>query len=156
MPDRQLIASGGVLMDDWKAGDWGGVFAGFVAAAAALSKGLAWALNWNEVRSSGREARLASWELNLVAREKAYREEIEGQLTSTRLELARVEGEVEQLRVVLSDVTAELHRHAPQSPTLTRAVRLLHVAYPVDSNTPADLTSLAAKVDAAGGLDGKG
>ena len=150
MTDRHLSASGGLLMDDWKAGDWGGLFAGFVAALAVLGKGLAWLLNWNEARSSGREARLVSWEVNLVARERAYREEIEGQLTATRTELARVEGDVEQLRAVLFDVTTELHRHASGSPALSRAVRLLGMAYPIDPATPADLTALAAQVDAAG------
>ena len=148
MTDRHLTASGGMLMEDWDAGDWGGLFAGFVAGAAALSKGLAWLLNWNEARSSGRAAKLVSWERSLVAREKEYREEIEGQLRFTRTELARVEGDVEQLRAVLFDVTTELHRHASGSPALSRAVRLLGMAYPIDPATPADLTALAAQVDA--------
>lgn len=154
MTDRHLTASGGRLMEDWEAGDWGGLFAGFVAGAAALSKGLAWLLNWNEARSSGREARLVSWEVNLVARERAYREEIEGQLSAARIDLARLEAEVEQLRAVLFDVTTDLHRHAPVSPALSRAVRLLGMAYPIDPATPADLTALAAQVDAA--RDGRG
>ncbi len=112
-------------MDDWSAGDWGGAFAGVIAVTATVGKGLAWLLNWNEARSSGREARLASWESSLVAREKAYREEIEGQLAATRGELARVEIELGVLREVLGEVTAELHRHAPDSPALARAARSL-------------------------------
>lgn len=112
-------------MDKWSAGDWGGAFAGFVAAAAALAKGLAWLLNWNEARSDGREARLISWEHNLVNREKAYREEIEQQLHTTRVDLARVVGEVSVLRGLLVQVTAELHRHAPESAVLAHVATVL-------------------------------
>lgn len=151
MTDRHLTASGGMLMEDWEAGSWGGLFAGLVAAAAVLGKGLAWLLNWNEARSSGREARLVSWEVNLVARERAYREEIEGQLNAARIDLARVEAEIEQLRAVLFAVATELHPHAPGSSALSRAVRLLGMAYPIEPAAPADLTALAAQVDAARG-----
>lgn len=112
-------------MDKWSAGDWGGAFAGAVAVFAALAKGLAWRLDWNETRSSGREARLASWERSLVEREKIYREEIEQQLAGTRRDLARVVGELGVLRAVLGEVTAELHRHAPESPVLAHAARAL-------------------------------
>lgn len=120
-----ITATGGVRMDNLTAGEVGGVFAGAVAALAALGKGLAWLLDWNDARTSGREARLEAWERSLVDREKAYREEIEGQLATTRAELARVEADFTTLRAVLAEVTAELHRHVPDSPALARAARAL-------------------------------
>jgi uncharacterized coiled-coil protein SlyX len=112
-------------MSEWGAGEAGGVFAGAVAALAVLGKGLAWLLNWNETRSSGREVRLAAWEHSLAERERAYREEIEGALAATRAELARVEHDLDTLRGVLGAMAAELHRHAPESPALARAARAL-------------------------------
>lgn len=125
MPYRKLTAAGGSRMEDWSAGDWGGLFAGFVAALAGLGKGVAWLLDWNRNGLSAREVRLSKWEANLVNRERAYREEIEGQLAATRTELGRVELEVGVLREVLGEVTAELHRHAPDSPALTRAAKAM-------------------------------
>lgn len=115
----------GARMDNWSAGEAGGAFAGLVAALAVVGRGLAWLLDWNNARSDNREARLTSWERNLVEREKAYREEIEGQLAATRTELAQVERQVGALRSALSDVTAELRRHTKDSPALMRAAALL-------------------------------
>ena len=120
-----IISGTGAQMEHWDTGQAGGIFAGAVAALAVVGKGLAWLLNWNESRSSGREARLSAWEQSLLAREKAYREEIEAQLAVTRSELGRVEVELGWLREVLAEVTAELHRHAPGSTVLTRAARAL-------------------------------
>lgn len=115
----------GARMDDWTAGDWGGLVAGFVAGLAALGKGLAWLLNWNESRSTGREARLAAWEKSLADRERAYREEIETKLVQAEENLDRVTQRIAQLCGVLRDVTAALRGHDPDSPALSRAEHVL-------------------------------
>jgi hypothetical protein len=126
----QILPSQGAQMNEWNPGEAGGVFAGVVAALAVIGKGLAWLLDWNESRSTGREVRLSKWEASLLAREMAYREKIEVELTATRHELAmarsdveRVEEELGTLRSALAEVTRELHRHAPDNPALARAAR---------------------------------
>lgn len=107
-------------------GEAGGVIAGALAVLASLGAGLRWLFTWTDKRALARDERLRRWEENLIAREKSYREEIEGQLAHTRTELGRVERELEALRAVLAVMASELHRHDPASPALTRALALLN------------------------------
>lgn len=122
---RKTLTTMGAQMDDWSAGDWGGAFAGVLAALAALGKGLAWLLDWNRAGLSSREARLQRWEESLAGREKIYREEIEQHLAETRAELDKVERTMAIMRAVLSEVMLELRHHVPNSPALTRAAETL-------------------------------
>ena len=121
----QTMKNGAIGMDNWSAGDWSGAFAGLVAVLIALGKGLAWLVDWNRAGLTARDTRLQRWEESLVAREKAYREEIESQLEATRTELNRVEGRLSAMTAVLAEVTAELRHHVSDSPALTRAIAAL-------------------------------
>jgi len=116
----------GARMDDWglrDVGAAGGLLTALVAVAVAIGKGIVWLLQWGDHNAEAREAKLQAWEASLVERERAMRIEIEEKLSS-------VEQEVTFLREVLSEVAGELHKHAPESPKLARAVRALGIHTP--------------------------
>lgn len=111
-------AMGTIEMEDWTAGDWGGLMAGAVGLFATVAKGLAWTLNWNEARSTARERRMEAWEASLTAREKQYREEVE-----QRIDM--MQDRVEHLSSALRTVTSALRGYDPASPALAQAEALL-------------------------------
>jgi len=138
------------------AGEVGGIMAGIIAGGAAVAKGIAWLLNWNDARRGEKEDRLATWEKSLAEREKAYREEIEHRLDQVQADLAKANGVAERLNytvstlvVAVEDLTSELESHAPQALSLIRARRLLQSLK--IRPTPAELDALAKKVDAENG-----
>lgn len=129
-------------MDNWSAGEVGGVFAGVVAALAAVGKGLAWLLNWRDERISYREKRLDALERSLQAREKQYREAIEHELADLRGEMVRLRSQQGALSFSLLEV-AIAHRDAdPDSPALSRAAASLRQAFPPEYDTPAEIMEL--------------
>lgn len=143
-------------MSELSAGEVGGVLAGALAALAAVGKGLAWLLNWNDTRRQDKEGRLAAWERSLVDREKAYREEIEARLDQVQEDLAAAKVLAEELTrnvstlvIAVGDLASELESHAPHALSLLRARTLLETLKltPV----PPGLATLARKIDAANG-----
>ena len=106
----------GASMEHWTAGDYGGAFAGVVAALAALGKGLAWLLNWQGAREDRRAQRNAEWEASLTRREKEGREQLEAKFAAIEGRVAQLETQNEALAVSLTDVTDELRRIEPASP----------------------------------------
>lgn len=119
-------------MDDWTAGDVGGVFAGAVTLLASAGGGIAWLLNWHGARDDNRAERLRTWEKSLAERERAYRLEIEGRLDETEEQLAQVKMELESQRLTASlaveavvELAAEIHANTPHSASLARLKLLL-------------------------------
>ena len=134
-------------------GEVGGWIGGAIAVLAALGKGLAWLLNWNEARRDDKENKLKVWEDSLLKREMAYRTEIERRLNEVQEELAETKDVADKqshrittLIYAVEDLADELKRHAPEAPALARAKRLLSTLKLTE--TPDDLAALAQQVDA--------
>lgn len=147
------MTTGGIPPEGFSAGEIGGVFAGIVAGLAALGKGAAWLLNWNEARTSSKQARLEKWEASLAERERAYREEIEERLKHSEERIQSMAAEIVTLRsnqITLTagvvDLATDLDRHAPTSPVLESVIRQLK-ALPLADPSPV-LDALVAKFDA--------
>lgn len=154
------MSTGGIPPEGISAGEVGGVVAGVIALVAAIGKGLAWLLNWNEARTSNRQARLEKWEASLVERERSYREEIEARLEQAEERLQHAEDKTATmattianlrsnqaaLTIAVVDLATDLDVHAPTSPVLLGVIRSLRkLALPEPS--PA-LEALAARLDA--------
>lgn len=127
-------------MSELSVGEAGGIFAGAVAGLAALGKGLAWLLNWQNARSENREARLRQWEESLARREKDHREETEARLVA-------VEGKLTAVSAALFEAIGELQRLDPASPVLAHARLILQHAYPIQPDTPAEMKALLRRID---------
>lgn len=148
-----IIQTRGLLrMDQMSAGEIGGVFAGFIAGAAAIGKGLAWLLNWNDARTSGLQERLAAWEKSLAERERTYRTEIEERLERAEHDLTAMGKTVEVLRLAATtltgavvDLATELELHSPKNIVLGRVKRLLKTM-PMPHASP-ELEALARQLD---------
>lgn len=134
-------------MDNWTAAaQAGGAFAVVLGALAALGKGLAWLLNWHGERSDGKSARLAAWEGSLVAREKEYREGIEGHLEDLQREVSGLREDIGTLGVSLLEVTTELRILDPDSAALAGAGGALKRAFRPSFPLPRDMTALAQQL----------
>lgn len=123
-------------MDNFSIGEAGGIFAGLVATLAALGKGIAWAVGWNDRRDRLREAKLSAWEDSLNRREIEQRR-------NTEQRLIAMEASVAVMRRALIRVTSELRIANPESSALAIAEEALRSAYPVDFDTPPPLDGLA-------------
>ncbi|WP_310534592.1 hypothetical protein [Novosphingobium sp.] len=131
------------------AGEVGGVFAGVVAALAALGKGLAWLLNWQGARSDRKADRLRVWEESLDRRDKEYRQQLEHDLEELRAahlanatEISALRNRFRALRGAALELVIEVRAISPDSPALKRADAMLRTAFPVEVVLPADLTEL--------------
>jgi hypothetical protein len=134
-----------------------------VGAGAAATKpiwhGIRWLFTWTDRRAIRRDAKLQAWEASLVEREKQFRIEIEQQLELTRAELRAVREDLDAQRRttmrlvdVVSDLSTELEGHAPRSPVLIRARKLLKTL-PLPAPAP-ELEALAAQLDEPRGTRG--
>lgn len=146
--------AGVATMEDWTAGDYGGAFAGVVAALAALGKGIAWLLNWQGAREDRRAAKLQAWEDSLTRREKEQREELERRFEQRDAAVADRDKAIDELRhqvgalgASLFDVTAALRTENPTSPALARAAASLRTAFPAEVDVPIGLAELIATLD---------
>lgn len=139
--------AGVAQMDNWTAGDYGGLFAGAVAALAGVAKGLAWLLNWRGEREDQRAQKLADWEASLTKREKEYRLELEGKFDAIEGEVAELRTQNGALGVSLLDVTTALRTENPTNPALARAAAVLRAAFPLDRVLPAGFDDLLAQLD---------
>lgn len=151
-----MTTMGVARMEHWTAGDYGGAFAGVVAALAALGKGLAWLLNWQGARDDRRSRRLGEWESSLNAREKEYREQLQAKFAAIEHSVDLLRTQNEALGVALSDVVDEVRRLEPASPVLARVHHLLRRAFPIEHDLPAAMLALLAKLDAREGGRGTG
>lgn len=132
------MRAGVAHMNDWTTTQEAtGIAAGMVALGSACWQVFRWALGKHDNRRELREAKLETWEHNLVAREKDYREQIEGQLAGIKVDMVELQAELhetrgalEVTRHVMLEVTSELHTYAPDSPALARAQKIMRDAFP--------------------------
>lgn len=136
-------------MDNWSAGEAGGIFAGLVALLASIGGGIRWLLSWGDRRAQDREAKLSRWEESLITRERDYRVTMEREFALVKREMAVLRRELDATRSVLVEVTAELRHHAPESEAMKRAEMLMHNAFPLDSRLPDELTERARKLESS-------
>lgn len=134
---------GTARMDDWTAGDYGGLIGGGIVMLGAIGKGLAWLLNWQGARSDRREAKLTKWEASLTERERDYRHQIEDKLGS--LERAN-----RLVAIALLDVTLELKHFAPLSPAVARAFETLRELMPADFEMNPQMRAAVEQLDKVG------
>lgn len=140
-------------MSEWGVGEVGGVFAGAVASFAAIGKGLAWLLDWQGERTDRKAERLRLWETSLDRREQEYREGIERELDHLRAAHEQNANEISQLRrrvtalggafVILG---SEVRALDPASQALVRAKQIVRDAFQPETELPADLADLVAKL----------
>lgn len=128
------------------AGEIGGIFAGLVALLAALGKGVAWALNWNEARQNSRTAKLEAWHSELADREAKLDAEIAGRLERIEREHARLtKGNTELLlrferyRGAYSVLATELMRLGTGSEALEQARLIIEEPLAVPSMPQAEV-----------------
>lgn len=122
------------------AGEIGGIFAGLVALLAAIGKGAAWALNWNDARQNSRSAKLEAWHSELADREAKLDAEIADRLARVErdhLMLTKNHTELllrfERYRSAYSVLATELVRVGTGSEALEQARLLISEPLPVPS-----------------------
>lgn len=125
------------------------MFAGVVAALAALGKALAWLLNWQGARSDRKADRLRVWEESLDRRDKEYRQQLEHDLEELRAahqananEITGLRNRFRALRGAALELVVEVRLIKPDSPALKRADAMLRTIFPLDSALPEDLAEL--------------
>lgn len=136
-------------MDNFSAGEVGGIFAGAIALIAAVGKGLAWLLNWQGERSDAKAARLRAWEDSLDRREKEARAAMELRFRGLEVAVIKLRRRTWAMRECLQEVTTELRVHAPDSAAADRAESMLRSAWAetLDFDVPEDLAELARMLD---------
>ncbi len=139
--------AGSQPMDNWNAGEIGGVFAGFVAALAALGKGVAWLLGRDDRRAELRDKKLQAWEDSLARREVEQRAQTETRLVVLERQVRRLQSRLGRVSGSLLEVTVELREVAPLNPALLRAEALLKSEFEADPDTPEDMLAAARKLD---------
>jgi hypothetical protein len=127
-------------MDNFDAGQAGGIFAGVIAALVAIGKGVGWLINWKGARERSEAARLRAWEQSLDRREQKQRMETEHRL-------AAFEDKLSAVSLVSFEMLGELQRLDPASPTLVRAREVLRKVFPVDPDSPEVLRTLVRRLD---------
>lgn len=128
-------------------GEVGGALAGVIAVGMAVGKGVAWLLNWRDVRAQTRAAKLQVWHDELKAREDALDRKIEARLAS-------FEQQVDKWRLAFHLVAAELLQRYPQSMALMQAQRILAEAFPMhlsDVALPEDMERSLRQLDEKAG-----
>jgi hypothetical protein len=135
-------------VDNWTAAaQAGGAFAIVLAGLAAIGKALAWLLNFHGERSDGKAADLRAWQASLTAREKDYRETLEGDLSDLKGQVAQLRNDVGALGHSLLEVTTELRDLDPASEALLRATLVLRRAFSPVYSMPGDMQQLARDLD---------
>jgi len=130
-------------------GELGGMLAGALALLGAIGAGLKWAAGWMAGREAIRADRLAQWEADLDARERAMESKLSDSLARCEEHCAAVEAKFDRMRLAILLVIPELQRVAPYSPALKQARDLLRDAFPIPLDLPGDMAGLIAAADAA-------
>lgn len=134
------------------AGEIGGIFAGVVALLAALGKGAAWALNWNDARVNSRSAKLQKWHEELTEREARIDAQINARLNTLESSYDRLNDahalvlqRLDRSRMAYRVIAAELIEIAPHSAALVQAQMILTEPFPTDILVGGD--DLVRKID---------
>ena len=137
-------------MDDWSAGDVGGLFAGIVALLGTMGAGLRFLFLRGDKaqvaegkRQHEEHERLVAWRSSLDSRERNERVMREGRLSRLERTVTILQRVAFDQREVLVKVTVELEQHNPQSAALAAAKVQLAKQYPgfydpVEAELPAD------------------
>lgn len=120
----------GARMNEWSAGEAGGLFAGAVAGIAALGKGLGWLLNWKDARAHTRSLKLTAWHDELAAREAKL--DLHQAQYQARIEarLVLLERENSAQRRAIELLTGVLRAADPGNPALDHAEQIIAEAVP--------------------------
>lgn len=130
-------------------GELGGMLAGALALLGAIGAGLKWAANWMAGREAIRTDRLARWESDLDARERAMEGKLSDSLARCQEHCAAVEAKFDRMRLAILLLIPELQRVAPYSPALKQARDLLRDAFPIPLDLPEDMAGLITAADEA-------
>ncbi len=133
-------------MDNFSAGEAGGIFAGVVALLALLGKGVAYLLNVHEERTQRRSAKLDEWEQSLVRREKEMREATEGRLAAVERQVRELDRAYSLVVGVTHIMVDDLIVMNPRSAALSLVLSRIREAYPLTEDMPAELVNLAARL----------
>lgn len=107
----------------------GGIVGGIVTLLGAIGKGI----HWLASRADRRAAKIEE-------REEAYVKKIEDRLDT-------LEKTARDLWTCFGLVATALHDKDPQHPALERAAKILGDAFPIDLQTPAEMTALIREID---------
>jgi len=108
--------------------DIAGIIGGVVTFLASIGGGIKWLFG----RAERREKALDAKEAELVAK--------------LEQRVAALEEDNRKIWMALSYVVPALHAHDPKSPALKAAAQILGNAFPVDLNTPKDMTDTLSKI----------
>lgn len=124
-------------MDDWSAGDVGGIVAGIISVLASLGVAIKYLFGRadkkhvaEEKRLGEERERLAAWRSSLDSRERNERMTRERRLSKLERIVDVLERVAFDQREVLVKVTVELEQHNPQSVALAAAKLQLAKQYP--------------------------
>lgn len=139
-------------MDDWSAGDVGGLFAGVVSLLGSLGLAARYLFGRADKAHAAEEKRLAAWRTSLDNRERNERLTRERRLARLEKAVAWLEQLTSDQREVLVKVAVELELHNPQSLALAAAKIQLTKRYPgfyepVDDELPGDQAAVVARLD---------
>ena len=112
-----------------------GVLGGSVTLLGLFGGGIKWLFGRAERREQALDAKEAEYVSELKKAIKEQGERIEA------LEL-----DCRKLWMVIGYVVPALHSHDPKSPALTQAAKILGDAFPIDLNTPKDMTETLNKI----------
>ncbi|AMK18688.1 hypothetical protein [Sphingobium sp. MI1205] len=141
MPDP---GAGGI-----SSGEVGGVLAGVVAMGVAVGKGLAWLINWRDVRASTRSAKLDKWHEELARREKDLDDKLDHRMNGLERQVGDLTVAVDKWRMAFHMVAAELLQRHPQSAALMQAQKILAEAFPIHLAVPEDMARALGRIDEA-------
>lgn len=108
--------------------DIAGIVGGAVTFLASVGGGIKWLFG----RAERREKALDAKEAELVAKLESR--------------VAALEEDNRKIWLALSYVVPALHAHDPKSPALAQAAKILGDAFPIDLNTPKDMTDTLSKL----------
>lgn len=139
-------------MDDWSAGDVGGLFAGVVSLLGSLGLAARYLFGRADKAHAAEEKRLAAWRTSLDNRERNERLTRERRLARLEKAVAWLEQLTSDQREVLVKVAVELELHNPHSLALAAAKIQLTKRYPgfyepVDDELPDDQATMVARLD---------
>lgn len=139
------------------AGEIGGIFAGVVALLAAIGKGAAWLLNWNEARANSRSAKLQAWHDELAQREAKLDDDINDRLAVLEASYQRLSDQhvvvlqrFDRSQMAYRLIAAELIEIAPHSAALVQAQMILAQPFPAEA-LPGSADIFRRMDEAAGG-----
>lgn len=148
MNSTTMTAAKGARMDNFSAGEVGGIFAGVVTLIGTMIAGLAKLLNWHGERTDAKAAKLTRWEASLSAREKELREITEARLEALEGRLKVVETAYTLVVGVTHVMVDDLIVLNPRSASLTMVLKRIRETYPLPEDMPSELAHLAARLSA--------